>query len=91
MLKHNSSRYDSFSKHFQAKCSYLKKEINHMARINRAATRLVKGLGDPTYEERLKALKKSLKKKDLSNSVLEKCSIPIWAFRKCVAVIYLLT
>ncbi len=58
MSKHNSSCYDSFSKYFQAKCSYLKKEINHMGRIKRAATRLVKGLSDPTYEERLKALKK---------------------------------
>ncbi len=29
-----------------------------MGRIKRAATRLVKGLRDPTYEERLKALKK---------------------------------
>ncbi len=55
-----------------------------MARIKRAATRLVKGLGDPTYGERLKALKKQPQEKD-------QCSIPIMAFRKAVAVISLLS
>ncbi len=38
----------------QANCPYLKKDINHLKRIQRAATKWLKGL---TYEVRLKALK----------------------------------
>ncbi len=41
----------------QANCLYLKKDINHLERIQRAATRWVKGLRGLTYEERLQALK----------------------------------
>ncbi len=41
----------------QAICPYLKKDINHLERIQRAATRWVKGLRGLTYEERLQALK----------------------------------
>ncbi len=33
-------------------------DINYIGIIQRAATRLVKGLRGPTYEERLKAIKK---------------------------------
>ncbi len=38
----------------QANCPYLKKDINHQGRIQRAATRWMKGLRVLTYEERLK-------------------------------------
>ncbi len=41
----------------QANCPYLKKDINHLERIQRAAKRWVKGLRGLTYEERLQALK----------------------------------
>ncbi len=60
MSKHNSSRYDSFCKYFEANYPYLKKDINHLGRIQSAATRLVKGLRGPTSEERPKALKLQL-------------------------------
>ncbi len=35
-----------------AKCPYFKKDIYHLERIQRAATRWVKGLRDLSYEER---------------------------------------
>ncbi len=38
----------------EANCPYLKKDIYHLERIQRAATRWVKGLRDLSYEERLK-------------------------------------
>ncbi len=41
----------------EANCPYLKKGINHLERIQRAATLCVKGLKGLTYEERLQALK----------------------------------
>ncbi len=41
----------------QANCPYLKKDINHLERIQRAVTRWVEGLRGLTYEERLQALK----------------------------------
>ncbi len=41
----------------QANCPYLIKDIIHLERIQRAATRWVKGLRSLTYEERLQALK----------------------------------
>ncbi len=41
----------------QANCPYLEKDINHLERIQRAATRWVKGLRGLTYEERLQTLK----------------------------------
>ncbi len=41
----------------QANCPYLKKDTIHLERIQRAATRWVKGLRGLTYEERLQALK----------------------------------
>ncbi len=48
----------------QANCPYLKKDIYHLERIQRTATRWVKGLWDLSYEERLKELKlQSLEKK----------------------------
>ncbi len=40
----------------QANCPYLKKDINHLERIQRAAIRWVKGFRSLTYEERLQAL-----------------------------------
>ncbi len=40
----------------QVTCPYLKKDMYLLERIQRAATRWVKGLGDLNYEERLKAL-----------------------------------
>ncbi len=44
---------------------YLKKDIYHLERIQRTATRWMKGLRDLSYEERLKELKlQSLEKKD---------------------------
>ncbi len=39
-------------KAIQANCPYLKKDIYHLGRIQRAATRWVKGLRDLSYEER---------------------------------------
>ncbi len=48
----------------QTICLYLKKGIYHLERIQRAATRRVKGLRDLSYEERLRELKlQSLEKK----------------------------
>ncbi len=48
----------------QANCPYLKKDIYHLERIQRASTRWVKGLRDLSYEDRLKELKlQSLQKK----------------------------
>ncbi len=41
----------------QPNCPYLKKDLYHLERIQRAATRWVKGLRDLSYEERLKDLK----------------------------------
>ncbi len=41
----------------KANCPYLKKDINHLERIQRVVTRWVKGLRGFTYEERLQALK----------------------------------
>ncbi len=41
----------------QANCPNLKKDINHLERIQRAATRWVKGLRGLTYKERLKSPK----------------------------------
>ncbi len=40
----------------QANCPYLKKDIHHLERIQRAETRWVKGLRGLTYEERLQVL-----------------------------------
>ncbi len=42
---------------FQADYLFLKKDINRLEIIQRAATRCVKGLWGLTYEERLKAIK----------------------------------
>ncbi len=48
----------------QANGPFLKKDIYHLERIQRAATRWVKGLRDLSYEERLKELKlQALEKK----------------------------
>ncbi len=48
----------------QANCPYLKKDIYHLERTQRAAMRWVKGLRDLSYEERLKELKlQSLEKR----------------------------
>ncbi len=52
----------------QANCPYLKKDTNHLERIQRAATRWLKGLRGLTYEERLQALKlQPLGKRRLGN------------------------
>ncbi len=54
----------------QAKCPYLKKDKNHLERIQRTATRWMKGLRGLTYEERLKALKQQpLEKRRLRNDL----------------------
>ncbi len=51
---------------------YLKKDINHLERIQRAATRWVKGLRGLTYEEWLKVLKvPPLKKRSLWNGLVQ--------------------
>ncbi len=48
----------------QANCPYLKMDIYHLERTQRAATRWVKGIRDLNYRERLKAQKlQSLEKK----------------------------
>ncbi len=50
----------------QANCPYLKMDIYHLERIQRAATRWVKGLRDFNYEDRLKELKlQSLEKSSI--------------------------
>ncbi len=41
----------------QANCPYLKKDIYHLERIQRAATNWAKGLRNLSYEDRLKELK----------------------------------
>ncbi len=55
----------------QANCPYLKKDIYHLKRIQRASTRWVKGLRDLSYEERLKELKlQSLEKRRIRNDLV---------------------
>ncbi len=55
----------------QANCPYLKKDIDHLERIQRAATRRVKGLRGLTYEERIQALKlQPLGKRRLRNDLV---------------------
>ncbi len=55
----------------QANCPYLKKDINHLERIQRATTRWVKGLRGLTYEERLQTLKlQPLGKRRLRNGLV---------------------
>ncbi len=54
-----------------ANCPYLKMDINHLERIQRAATQWVKGLRGLTYEERLQALKlQPLGKRRLRNDLV---------------------
>ncbi len=61
----------------QANCPYLKKDINHLEGIQRAATRWVKGLRGLTYEERLKTLKlQPLEKRRLRNDLVLTHKIP---------------
>ncbi len=55
----------------EANCPYLKTEINHLERIQRAATRWMKGLRGLTYKERLQALKlQPLGKRRLRNDLV---------------------
>ncbi len=55
----------------QANCPYLKNDINHLERIQRAATRWLKGLRGLTYEERQQALKlQPLGKRRLRNDLV---------------------
>ncbi len=55
----------------QANCPYLKMDIYHLERIQRAATRWVKGLRGLSYEERLKELKlQSLEKRRIRNDLV---------------------
>ncbi len=55
----------------QANCPYLKRNIYHLERIQRAATRWVKGLRGLTYEELLQALKlQPLGKRRLRNDLV---------------------
>ncbi len=55
----------------QANCPYLKKDINHLERIQRAETRWVKVLKSLTYEERIQALKlQPLVKRRLRNDLV---------------------
>ncbi len=55
----------------QANCPYLKKDIIHLERIQRAETRWVKGLRGLRYEERLQALKlQPLGKRRLRNDLV---------------------
>ncbi len=55
----------------QANCPYLKKDIYHLERIQRAATRWVKGLRGLSYEERLKELQlQSVEKRRIRNNLV---------------------
>ncbi len=55
----------------QANCPYLKKDICHLERLQRASTRWVKGLRHINYEKRLKALKlQSLEKRRMRNDLV---------------------
>ncbi len=55
----------------QANCPYLKKDIYHIERIQRTATRWVKGLRDLSYQERLRELKlQSLEKRRIRNDMV---------------------
>ncbi len=52
-------------------CPYLKKDIYHLERMQRAARRWVKSLRDPYYEDRVKELKlKSLEKRRIRNDLV---------------------
>ncbi len=54
----------------KSNCPYLQKDLNHLEKIQRAATRWVKGLRGLTYEERLQALKlQPLRKRRLRNDL----------------------
>ncbi len=55
----------------QANCQNLKKDIYHLERIQRAATRWVKGRRDLSYEERPRELKlQSLEKRRIRNDLV---------------------
>ncbi len=55
----------------QANCPYLKKDIHHLGRIQRAATRWLKGLRDLNYEDTLKEIKlQSLEKRRIRNDMI---------------------
>ncbi len=55
----------------QANCPYFKKDISHLERIQRAATRWVKGLRNLHYEDRFKELKlQSLEKRRIRNDLV---------------------
>ncbi len=55
----------------QANCPYLKKDINHLERIQRAAKRWMKGPRGLTYEDRLQALKlQPIGKRRLKNDLV---------------------
>ncbi len=47
----------------QANCSFLKNDIHHLERVQRAATSWVKGLRDLNYEEKLKLTKITIPQK----------------------------
>ncbi len=71
--RHRIQFYRSLRGH-RAMCLYslmIQKDINHLERIQRAATRWVKGLRGSTYEERLQALKlQPLGKRGLINDLV---------------------
>ncbi len=57
--------------HIQANFPYLKKDIYHIERIQRAATRWVNGLRGLNNEDRLKELKlQSLEKRRIKNDLI---------------------